>query len=45
MFGTTDLKRGLFGHLFNGYDQRHVRTDLKQVRASADAPALAEGAA
>jgi hypothetical protein len=37
LFGTTDLDRGLLGHLFNGYDTRHRRTDLKKVRASADA--------
>jgi hypothetical protein len=36
LFGTTDLDRGLLGHLFNGYDTSHRRTDLKQVRASAD---------
>ncbi len=36
LFGTTDLKRGLLGHIFNGYDTTHVRTDLKQVRANAD---------
>jgi hypothetical protein len=37
LFGTTDLDRSLLGHLFNGYDTSHRRTDLKQVRASADA--------
>lgn len=36
LFGTSDLHRGLLGHLLNGYDTRHVRKDLKQVRASAD---------
>jgi len=35
LFGTTDLNRGLLGHLFNGYDQTHVRTDLKKARAAA----------
>ena len=43
VFNTTDLRRGLLGHLFNGYDKRYVRTDLKQVHACADNPALAEG--
>jgi hypothetical protein len=37
LFGTSDLVRGLFGHVFNGFDRRHVRTDMKRVRASADA--------
>jgi hypothetical protein len=36
LFGTSDLDRGLLGHLFNGYDTRHVRKDLKLVRASTD---------
>jgi hypothetical protein len=29
--GTSDLKRGLLGHLFNGYSERHVREELKPV--------------
>jgi len=28
MFGTSDLNRGLIGHLFNGYDTTHLRGDL-----------------
>lgn len=28
LFGTSDLDRGLLGHLFNGYDQHHRRRDL-----------------
>ncbi len=28
LFGTSDLDRGLLGHLFNGYDQRRRRRDL-----------------
>lgn len=31
MFGTSDLDRGLLGHLFNGYSQKHVRTDLRRT--------------
>jgi len=30
---TSDLKRGLLGHLFNGYDERHVKDELKPVMA------------
>lgn len=30
---TSDLKRGLLGHLFNGYSERHVREELKPVIA------------
>ena len=31
--GTSDLKRGLFGHLFNGYSDKHVKEELKPVIA------------
>jgi hypothetical protein len=30
---TSDLKRGLLGHLFNGYDERFVKDELKPVIA------------
>ena len=29
MFGTSDLDRGLLGHLFNGYSEKHLKTNLK----------------
>jgi hypothetical protein len=29
MFGTSDLDRGLLGHLFNGYSTRHLKKNLK----------------
>ena len=35
LFGTSDLVRGLVGHVFNGYDRRCVRTELGQPRSSA----------
>jgi hypothetical protein len=38
LFGTSDLKRGVVGHLFNGYDTTHVRQDLKRVRHTLDDP-------
>src|SRR5690606_40816582 len=31
--GTTDLRRGLLGHLFNGYSEKHVKEELKPVIA------------
>jgi len=31
--GTSDLDRGLLGHLFNGYDERYVKAELKPVIA------------
>ena len=31
--GTSDLKRGLLGHLFNGYSDEHVKEELKPVMA------------
>jgi hypothetical protein len=29
IFGTSDLDRGLFGHLFNGYDDGHLKSKLR----------------
>ncbi len=31
--GTSDLKRGLLGHLFNGFDERYVKAELQPVIA------------
>jgi hypothetical protein len=31
--GTSDLRRGLLGHLFNGMDERYVKEELKPVIA------------
>ena len=31
LFGTSDLDRGLLGHLFNGYGTAHVRHDLRRT--------------
>ncbi len=33
LMGTSDLKRGLIGHLFNGYDETHIKEELKPVIA------------
>ena len=33
IMGTSDLNRGLIGHLFNGYDDRYVKEELKPVIA------------
>jgi hypothetical protein len=30
VLGTSDLNRGLLGHLFNGYDETHVKTDMRR---------------
>jgi len=38
LFGTSDLRRGLLGHLLNGYDTAHLRRDLKRVRHTHDDP-------
>ena len=37
-FGTSDLACGLLRHVFNGYDARFVRRDLKRVRNTSDDP-------
>jgi len=31
VFGTSDLNRGLLGHLFNGYETRYVKTDMRRT--------------
>lgn len=47
--GTSDLDRGLLGHLFNGYSEKHVKEELKPLiarfrlddsRVTLDGPAL-----
>ena len=38
LFGTSDLDRGLLGHIFNGYDRSHVKTGLDRRRAGVDDP-------
>src|SRR4051812_24586087 len=35
LFGTSDLDRGLFGHIFNGFDTRFRKPNLKKARATA----------
>lgn len=54
VMGTSDLDRGLLGHLFNGYDQKYVKEELKPViarfrtsetqdaRCTLDGPALTD---
>lgn len=31
LMGTSDLNRGLLGHLFNGYSTRYVKTDMRRT--------------
>jgi hypothetical protein len=31
LLGTSDLDRGLFGHLLNGYSNRYVKTDMRKT--------------
>jgi hypothetical protein len=43
-FGTSDLDRGLLGHLFNGYDTRHLKKNLRsQPRRPDEASAVPLG--
>ena len=39
LFGTSDLNRGLFGHLFNGYSTKYVKTDMRKVSRTPRVPA------
>ena len=43
LFGTSDLNRGLLGHLFNGYDTQFVRRSAEA--ASRPNPAVGRGVA
>jgi len=29
LFATSDLNRGIIGHLFNGYDTRYLKKNLR----------------
>jgi hypothetical protein len=49
--GTSDLQRGLIGHLFNGYSEKYVKEDLKPIierfkhdhsRVTLDGPELSD---
>ena len=33
LMGTSDLERGLLGHIFNGYDESHIKPELRPVIA------------
>lgn len=44
LFGTSDLNRGLLGHLFNGYDSRHVKKDLRKSARTPKVGAVAPAA-
>ena len=35
-FGTSDLDRGLLGHVFNGYDTKHLKKDLRRTPKTPD---------
>jgi hypothetical protein len=30
LFGTSDLNRGVLGHLFNGYSEKHMKPEIKE---------------
>ncbi|MEM7190162.1 MAG: sterol desaturase family protein [Pseudomonadota bacterium] len=36
LFGTSDLNRGLLGHLFNGYSTAHVRQGMRRTSRTPD---------
>lgn len=41
LFNTSDLDRGVIGHVFNGYDTTHVKRNLRRVRATHDVAQVA----
>ena len=42
IMGTSDLDRGLLGHIFNGYNEKHVKQELREAidKHSLKEPAL-----
>ncbi|MAE63880.1 MAG: fatty acid hydroxylase [Phycisphaeraceae bacterium] len=38
LFGTSDLDRGVLGHLFNGYSNRRVKPSRRRIIATVDDP-------
>ncbi len=38
VYGTSDLNRGLLGHLFNGYNTKYVKKDLRRTKRSPTLP-------
>jgi len=45
LFGTSDLDRGLLGHLFNGYDTRFVKTNMRRTSRAPEITSRAQHAA
>jgi hypothetical protein len=41
LFGTSDLDRGIIGHLFNGYDTRFLKRNLRSRPRSPEEAAAA----
>jgi hypothetical protein len=31
LFGTSDLNRGLLGHIFNGYSTKYIKRDMRRT--------------
>ena len=38
LFGTSDLNRGVLGHLFNGYSTAHVKQKQRKIVGAVDDP-------
>ncbi len=36
LMGTSDLNRGLLGHVFNGYGTQHLKTDMRRTARTPD---------
>lgn len=43
LFGTSDLDRGLIGHLFNGYDTRYIRKNMRKTSRTPKPEVAAQG--
>jgi hypothetical protein len=44
LLGTSDLNRGLLGHVFNGYSTRYIKTDMRRTSKTPRLSVTAEAA-
>jgi hypothetical protein len=44
LLGTSDLNRGLLGHVFNGYNTKYIKTDMRRTSKTPRLSVTAEAA-
>jgi hypothetical protein len=43
LLGTSDLDRGLFGHVFNGYETRFIKRNMRKTARTPRLDSMANG--